>query len=138
MSQIFDGSVRFAFLDEFRSMPTAAQFYLPATFAIPPARTLRFFSGVPQDCADGHVDLKPRHRFCTAVQMEMAHRVTDGIADVFAARERLQLLDKPTVAALSAFDRLLMQFFRPSLIVGEVLEQQCCYSALSGRHCMNA
>lgn len=45
----------------------------------------------------------------------------------FAVSERVPLVDEPIMAALLSFNPSLVQSSRLSLIVGEVLEQQCHY-----------
>lgn len=56
--------------------------------------------------------------------MEMALRVTEGLAAGFAARERVPLLDESIMAALLSLHRYLMQSLRLILILGDIIEGQ--------------
>lgn len=99
-------------------------------------RSLRYITGAVQDIFDGPGGLTRRHRFCTAVQMEMAFRVTEGLVADFAAREQVSLLDERIMAAILSLDRSSMQTSRLFSIVGEVLEQQSQNFALLASHSM--
>lgn len=122
MSRLFDGTALHAFFYEFGSIPSAALILLPAAFATSPVRPTRYFSGAVQYCADGTSALTLRDRFCTAMLMEIALRVTKGLVAVFAAKEQVPLLDELIMAALLSLDQSWMQLWRPSPIVGKLLE----------------
>lgn len=124
LSQISDGVALLAPLDEFGSIPHAAQFHLSAAVAIPLVRTLHYFSGVAQNCADGPDGSTHRHCFCTAMKMEIALRVTKVLVAELTVRKRNSQLDELIMAALLLFDRSLMQSSRLSPFVGEVLERK--------------
>lgn len=99
---------------------------------------MQYFSGAVQDCADVSGVLTRRNRFCTAMQIEMALRVTKGLVAEFAAREQVPLFDEliMAMAALLSLERYLMQSSRHTQIIGVILEQQCRDHALLVSHCM--
>lgn len=111
-------------LDEFGSIPSVPQFCLPAAFAIPPVRILHYFSVVVHDCAYSSGGLALRYRFCTAMQNQMALRVTEDLVVELATREQVSLLDELIMVALCPSDQSLKQSLCLSPIVWGALEQQ--------------
>lgn len=79
MSQISDSTAHYAPLHDLESVPAAVHFRFPAVFAIYYVRMLRYFPWAVQDYTDGPGGLTSRHRFYTAVQMEMGLRVTNDL-----------------------------------------------------------
>lgn len=86
LNLIFNGMALRALLDEFGSIFPAAQSCFSSTFANPLVPTLRYFSGAVQDFADSPGGIMRRHRFYTAVQMEMALLATKDFVAELAAR----------------------------------------------------
>lgn len=127
LNQISNGMVLHAPLDELRSISPATQSCLLVAFTIPPMGTLSYFFGVVQNCFDGLGGLTRRHRFCTAVRMEMALFVTKGLVAEIPAREQVPLLDISNMAALLSLDlsftqsshlfQLLMKFQSDNSII---------------------
>lgn len=60
----------------------------------------------------------------------MALCVTKGLVAELVAGERVPLLEEPTATALLYPNLSLMQLSRHTPIIGEGLEQHCCYHAL--------
>lgn len=76
LNRVSDGTTLHASANDFGSILTATQFFLPAVFAISPLRALRYFSGAVLDRSDGSCAFKHGHLFCAAVQAEINLRVT--------------------------------------------------------------
>lgn len=123
-------------LGEFESIFPAAQFCGPSFFAISVVRILRYVSGAVQDRTDNPDGLTCPHCFCLAGQLEMPHRVTEGVAAPFAARQWGQLLYELNIAALLSLDKALMRTSCLTFIFRVILERQCRYYALSAGNCM--
>lgn len=121
LSQILDGKVLHAFLDEFEASFPAAQFCFLAAFAIPPVRTLRYFSVAVQNCTYGPGDISLRFHFCAAAWIEMALCVIKAQAAEFAAMRWVHLVDKFIMAASFALDQSLVSSLRFSPSLGRFL-----------------
>lgn len=114
-------------LDEFGSVPSAAQFQLLNAFAISPVRSLRCISGAFKVLDNGHIGITRRCRFCTAVPMEIALRATEVLVAEISARKQVPMLDEPNTIALSSLEQILILTSRLSPIACEVSGRQCNY-----------
>lgn len=97
-----------AFLDEFAAILRAAQFPLPSALVIPSIYSIRFFVEVVQDWANEPRVITLQHRFCTAALWEMSLRVIDVLLTESVVREKVRLLDGPTMGDLYTIDRSIV------------------------------
>lgn len=108
-------------------------FLLPAFLFL---LSLRYFSGAVQDLLNGPGGLTCPGRVCSAVQMDMALRVTVDIIPEYTVRESVPSIDGLIVASRFTFDQSSMRSFRLFPIVGEILEQESRYHPPSARYRM--